>query len=158
MEEYLNKGIKEIITDFPAVAAILLEEYSIGCATCGEGTCLFKDIVQIHNLPEEQKRELILKITKVIYPDSDIEIPEVEQKIKQVKVTEIKYSPPVKRLMDEHVLIKRLIALIPKLTENLDLESESDRQLVLDSLDFIRSYADKFHHAKEEDTVVTHRL
>jgi hemerythrin-like domain-containing protein len=49
-----------------------------------------------------------------------------------------------------------LIALIPKLTENLDLESESDRQLILDSLDFIRSYADRFHHAKEEDILFSY--
>lgn len=151
MEAYLNKGIKEIISDFPVVADILLEEYSIGCAACSEGTCLLKDVVEIHNLPEDQEREMILRITKVIYPDSDVEIPKIKRKSAQVESTEIKYSPPIKRLVDEHLLIKRLIALIPKLTENLDLESESDRQLILDSLDFIRSYADKFHHAKEED-------
>lgn len=154
MEVYLNKGIKEIISDFPVVADILLEEYSIGCAACNEGTCLLKDVVEIHNLPEDQEREMMLRITKVIYPDRDIKIP--KRKAAPVEITEIKYSPPIKRLVDEHLLIKRLIALIPKLTENLDLESESDRQLILDSLDFIRSYADKFHHAKEEDILFSY--
>ncbi|MCP4458764.1 MAG: hypothetical protein GY816_12185, partial [Cytophagales bacterium] len=33
----------------------------------------------------------------------------------------------------------------------LDVESEQGRQLIRDGIDMIRSYADKFHHAKEED-------
>lgn len=53
--------------------------------------------------------------------------------------------------MDEHKLIKRLIALIPCITESMDLTTEDGRQLVLDGIDFIRTYADSFHHAKEED-------
>ena len=57
----------------------------------------------------------------------------------------------MKKLVDEHVLIKRWIALIPEVIENLDVESEEGRQLILDGIDMIRSYADKFHHAKEED-------
>ena len=40
---------------------------------------------------------------------------------------------------------------MPRAVENLDLDSEEGRQLVLDGIDFIRSYADKYHHAKEED-------
>jgi hemerythrin-like domain-containing protein len=57
----------------------------------------------------------------------------------------------MKKLVDEHVLIKRWIALIPEVVKNLDLESEDGRQLIFDGIDMIRSYADKFHHAKEED-------
>jgi hemerythrin-like domain-containing protein len=41
--------------------------------------------------------------------------------------------------------------MIPRLIIDLDVESEMGRQLVIDSIDFIRSYADKYHHAKEED-------
>jgi hemerythrin-like domain-containing protein len=57
----------------------------------------------------------------------------------------------MKKLVDEHVLIKRWIALIPEFVENLDIESEKGRRLVLDGIDMIRSYADKYHHAKEEE-------
>ena len=57
----------------------------------------------------------------------------------------------MKKLVDEHVLIKRWIALIPMVVEHLDIESESGRQLILDGIDMIRSYADRYHHAKEED-------
>ena len=41
--------------------------------------------------------------------------------------------------------------MIPEVVKNLDVESEEGRQLILDGIDMIRSYADKFHHAKEED-------
>ncbi len=90
------------------------------------------------------------RVAEVIYPDKEIKIPTTKRKT-EAKPAEIKYSPPMKKLVDEHVLIKRWVALIPKVVENLDLESEEGRQLVLDGIDFIRSYADKYHHAKEEE-------
>ena len=42
MELYNNKGIKDIIGEFPKVADIL-EEYGIGCGPCTVGICLLKD-------------------------------------------------------------------------------------------------------------------
>ena len=57
----------------------------------------------------------------------------------------------MKKLVDEHVLIKRWIALIPAVVANLDLATEEGRQLISDGIDLIRSYADRYHHAKEED-------
>ena len=147
MEKYLNKGIKEIISQFPEVAEIL-NKYNIGCVPCNVGTCLLKDVVEIHNLPEDEEQELMIRIAKAVYPDRDIKIPKITRKPKS---RELKYSPPIKKLVDEHVLIKRLIALIPGIIENMDLSTKEGRQLVLDSVDFIRSYADKYHHAKEED-------
>jgi hemerythrin-like domain-containing protein len=69
----------------------------------------------------------------------------------EAKPKELKYSPPMKKLVDEHVLIKKWLALIPEILPRLDLESEEGRQLIRDGVDFIRSYADRFHHAKEED-------
>jgi hemerythrin-like domain-containing protein len=149
MEEYLNKGIKEIITRFPEVADIL-NEYNIGCAPCSVGTCLLKDIVEIHNLPVEDEQVLMARIAKVIYPDREIKMPQIKRKPK-AKPEEIKYSPPMKKLVDEHVLIMRWVALIPEVIESMEMESEEGRQLIRDGVDFIRSYADKYHHAKEED-------
>ncbi|MBW8039752.1 MAG: hypothetical protein FVQ85_07110 [Planctomycetes bacterium] len=149
MEEYLNKGIKEIISRFPEVADIL-NEYNIGCAPCSVGSCLLKDIVEIHNLSEEGEQALMARIAKVIYPDQEVKIPPIKRK-QQARPGEIKYSPPMKKLVDEHVLIKRWVALIPRVLENLDVESEAGRQFIRDGVDFIRSYADKYHHAKEEE-------
>jgi hemerythrin-like domain-containing protein len=149
MEEYLNKGIKEIISEFPEVADIL-NEYNIGCAPCTVGSCLLKDIVEIHNLSEEDEQALMARIAKVIYPHQEVKLPEIKRK-REAKTNEIRYSPPMKKLVDEHALIKRWVALIPKVVENLEVESEEGRQLVLHGVNFIRSYADKFHHAKEEE-------
>lgn len=148
VEIYLNKGIKEIITEFPEIEQIL-EEYSIGCGTCGEGLCQLKDILDIHYLEEDLETELMARISQVISPDKKIEFPKRKRKRQSPK--KIKYSPPMKKMVDEHVLIKRWLALIPKVTESLDLETEEGLQLINNGIDFIRNYADKYHHAKEED-------
>jgi len=149
MEQYLNKGIKEIIEQFPQVEKIL-DEFGIGCGPCSVGICELKDIVDIHNLPAEQEQELMHKIAAVIYPGQDVQLPESKKKTPAVK-QEKKFSVPMKRLVDEHVLIKRWIALIPAVVDNLDLATDEGRQRILDGIDLIRSYADRYHHAKEEE-------
>jgi len=149
MEAYLNKGIKEIIDQFPEIEDIL-NEYDIGCGPCSVGTCLFKDIVEIHNLPADKEQEMMTKIAKTIYPDKEIEVRNVKRKV-ETKPKKIKYSPPMRMLVDEHVIIKKMAALIPEIVTHLDVDSEEGRQLILDTVDFIRFYADKYHHAKEED-------
>jgi hemerythrin-like domain-containing protein len=150
MEKYLNKGIKEVILAFPAIGSIL-DEYNIGCTMCGVGTCLLKDIVEVHNLSPEDERSLMLRISRVIYPDRDVDIPVVQGKSGAIRTGELKYSPAMQGLVDEHTVIKRVLAMIPSLIEELDVSRNEDRTLVLDTIDFIRSYADKYHHAKEEE-------
>jgi hemerythrin-like domain-containing protein len=54
-------------------------------------------------------------------------------------------------LVAEHVLIKRMLALIEKIAPLTARGEFSDWQFYLDGADFIRQYADRFHHAKEED-------
>ena len=149
MEEYLNKGIKDLISEFPKVAGIL-NEYNIGCVPCNVGTCLLRDIVQIHNFSLEDEEDLMARIARVIYPDREIKIPKIKRKA-QSKSGEIKYSPPIKKLVDEHALIKKWLALIPAVINDLNIETEDGRKLIYDGVYFIRSYADKFHHAKEEE-------
>ncbi len=151
MEVYLNKGIKEVIDEFPAVEKIL-DEYGIGCGPCSVGTCFLKDIVEIHALPADKEQEMMARVAKIIYPDKVVEFPQIRRKTED-QPKEIKYSPPMKKLVDEHVLIKRWVALIPEVINNLDVDSEEGRQLLLDGVDFIRSYADKYHHAKEEEVL-----
>jgi hemerythrin-like domain-containing protein len=110
----------------------------------------FKDIVSIHNLPADDEQEMMGRIAQVIHPGKKVQIPRTERKA-QAQPKELKYSPPMKKLVEEHVLIKKWLALIPGILPALNLESEEDRQLIREGVDFIRSYADKFHHAKEED-------
>ena len=149
MEIHLTRGIKDIITEFPTVAGIL-DEYGIGCGPCDVGICQLKDVVKLHRLPDGREREMMDRIEKTIYPDREIRIEE-ETAPSAPQPEAIKYSPPIRKLVDEHVLIKRWIALIPRVIAHLDLESETGRQLVLDGVDLIRSFADRVHHGKEED-------
>lgn len=149
METYLNKNIKDIINQFPKVADIL-NEYDIACAPCNVGTCMLKDVVEVHNLSSESEHELLKKIAQVIFPGKEVEIPKIRRKVAHI-AGQIKYSPPIKKLVDEHVFIKKLLASIPQIIEAIDVTHIEDKHLILDSIDFIRSYADKYHHAKEED-------
>jgi len=56
-------------------------------------------------------------------------------------------------MVDEHKLILRMIALVEKNTERLEQGKFRNWQFYLDAVDFIRNYADRFHHAKEEDVL-----
>ncbi len=147
MNKDLEQNIKAIISSFPAVGDIL-NEYKIGCTSCAAGTCRLKDIVEIHNLPAEEEEKLMGRIALAISPDGGLKVPKSGRKPAAAPGT-LKYSPPLRRLVEEHLLIKRLLALLPRLAA--DLGSEEGAGLALSGLDFIRNYADKYHHAKEEE-------
>jgi hemerythrin-like domain-containing protein len=149
MEKYLKTPIKEMIDRFPQVGAIL-EDYGIGCVPCSVGTCLLSDIVEIHNLAPGDEIALLERIGAVVAPGRAVRLPEA-RKSRPAAGRKVSWSPPMKRLVDEHKLIKRFIALVPGLAGTVDAESEDGRRRILDGVDFIRSYADRFHHAKEED-------
>lgn len=58
-----------------------------------------------------------------------------------------------KALVDEHQLILRMLALLER---NAPLTAEgkyTNYRFYEEAVDFIRSYADRFHHAKEEDVL-----
>lgn len=149
MERYLGTPIKELIDRFPGVGEIL-EGRGIGCVPCSVGTCLFRDIVEIHNLSPEDENALMKQVASVVAPGQAVKLPEAG-KSRSSKAGKVALSPPMKRLVDEHNLIKRFIALVPGLAGRLDVESKDGRKLILDCVDFIRNYADRCHHAKEED-------
>lgn len=56
-------------------------------------------------------------------------------------------------MCDEHQLILRMIALVEKNTALMEQGQFRNWQFFLDAVDFIRNYADRFHHAKEEDVL-----
>lgn len=154
MEGYLKRDIKELIDSFPPLAEIL-EEYGIGCVPCSVGTCQLLDVVEIHNLPSDLEREMMTRMAGVIYPDRNVAVPE-RRREKETGPGQFNYSPPMKQLVDEHVFIYRWAELIPEITEKLNIREKHDRQLILEGVDFIRSYADSFHHAKEEDILFSY--
>jgi hemerythrin-like domain-containing protein len=56
-------------------------------------------------------------------------------------------------MVEEHKLILRMVALLEKNTELLEKGRFRDWNFFLAGVDFIRNYADRFHHAKEEDVL-----
>ena len=54
-------------------------------------------------------------------------------------------------LVAEHRLILRMIALLERNAPRTAAGDYSNWQFYLDGVDFIRNFADRFHHAKEED-------
>lgn len=56
-------------------------------------------------------------------------------------------------LVEEHRLILRMIALLEKNAQRTAHGDYKNWQFYLDGVDFIRKYADRFHHAKEEDVL-----
>lgn len=56
-------------------------------------------------------------------------------------------------MVEEHKLILRMIGLVERNTALMEAGRFRDWQFFLDAVDFIRSFADRFHHAKEEDVL-----
>ena len=54
-------------------------------------------------------------------------------------------------LMKEHRLIERMLVLLGEAAAGLEAGAELSPRLVADAVDFIRTYADRTHHGKEED-------
>jgi len=147
METYLERNIKELLAEHPGVGEVL-NSFNIGCVTCAAGTCALGDIVQYHYLPEERMRELMERIARTIAGRESLPR---EEETAPAAPREIAYSVPIADLVCEHALIKRWLALVPRVLDNIDLESDADRKLIRFGIGFIQTYADRFHHAKEED-------
>jgi hemerythrin-like domain-containing protein len=56
-----------------------------------------------------------------------------------------------KALVNEHKLIVRMLAVLERNALRTSRGEYCDYRFYLDAVDFIRNYADRFHHAKEED-------
>ncbi len=146
-EQQLERPVKSVLADFPALGA-LLGEFRIGCVDCGVGTCKFKDILDIHRLDPEAERALWTRLAGIVEPGRTAPLPRRER---APAAPAAAASPPIRQLVAEHRWILRWAAVIPRLVAELDLARAEDRQTVLAGVDFIRHYADRRHHGKEED-------
>ena len=149
MQIYATRGIKNIIAEFPGVGKIL-DEYGIGCGPCTVGICQLKDILEIHKLSSQAEEELMLRIEAEVYPGRNIVVQSHATSKPEISGNTI-FSIPLQILVDEHKLIKRWLALMPDLVKDLKLTSANECQIIESGIDFIRSYADRLHHSKEED-------
>ena len=154
MDDALNRPIKELIDEYPALGPIL-DSFGIGCVPCAVGTCLLKDIVQIHSLSPEDEQTLMRRIADVVHPGREIVLPP-RATVAESATGSAGVSPPIRKLVAEHTHIKRFAALVPRLAAAADVTTEEGRAMVLAGVEFIRSYADRYHHAKEEDILFTY--
>ena len=58
---------------------------------------------------------------------------------------------PIDTLMEEHRLIKRLIALIQKELDIIQKTGKANPLFIDNAVDFFKTYTDRTHHGKEED-------
>ena len=58
---------------------------------------------------------------------------------------------PIGYLMIEHRLIERMIALLNMHLQHVNSDGHADPDFIASAVDFLRSYADRCHHGKEED-------
>jgi len=58
---------------------------------------------------------------------------------------------PAGPLMQEHRVIERMIAILRRELDTMAHEHRVDSSLIDQATDFIRTYADRCHHGKEED-------
>ncbi|MDP3026300.1 MAG: hypothetical protein Q8N63_01225, partial [Nanoarchaeota archaeon] len=58
---------------------------------------------------------------------------------------------PIQILIDEHKNILKVIQALENECDSLESGKKIDKIFFEKSINFIRTYADKFHHAKEED-------
>lgn len=148
MEKILATYIKELINRYPQIKDVL-DDYNIGCVTCSVGTCKLSDIIEIHNLSEHDEYALFSKIAAIVFTDQAVSIPRLQRKT--AGITKKAFSPPVKMLIDEHVVIKKVLAVLPDLVSDVKNNHPEAQQILEKAFHFIRYYADRFHHAKEEN-------
>jgi hemerythrin-like domain-containing protein len=58
---------------------------------------------------------------------------------------------PIQKLMAEHQIILKGIAIFDKKLKEIESGEMVDTVFLKKAIDFIRNYADKYHHAKEEN-------
>lgn len=58
---------------------------------------------------------------------------------------------PIAPLMIEHRLIERMVKLMERHVQTISSSSRADTHFIGSAVDFIRAYADRCHHGKEED-------
>ena len=63
----------------------------------------------------------------------------------------MEHDEPIAMLTEEHKLILKVVAKCTTLYEKLSAGQKADAQLLLKIVEFMQEFADKCHHAKEED-------
>jgi hemerythrin-like domain-containing protein len=57
---------------------------------------------------------------------------------------------PVEVLISEHRLIEQMISLLEKEIKRIEASEKVEPKFIFVLVDFLRNYADRYHHGKEE--------
>ena len=150
MTEILDRNISDVIADHPALGE-LLGRVGIACVGCAAGTCRTRDIIEVHGLSAERELEVLGLIASVVYPGRKVEIPSLPRA--PPAEARVSLSPPLRMLVEEHTLIKRWLALVAPVAAALRSGETGAVEAARAGIEFLRGYADRFHHAKEEDAL-----
>ncbi|MCL2335589.1 MAG: hemerythrin domain-containing protein [Endomicrobia bacterium] len=143
---YYDSAIKEVIRKFPKVGE-LLAAYGVDCVTCSVGTCLLKDVLDIHNFPQDKKKTIMSQIDRIIGGE-DVDISAVKTAAKESRTAA--FCAPLQQLVDEHKNILRLLDLAQYIGDKKQIDGVS-AEIARKVIFYVKNYADKYHHAKEEN-------
>ena len=62
---------------------------------------------------------------------------------------------PTELLRGEHRIIERVLAVLQRAADRLEKGEQVDPAIFEQAIDFIRNFADRYHHAKEEEGLFT---
>lgn len=152
----MDLEIASVIREYPELGT-LLEKYGIGCITCTIGTCLLRDVLNIHQIPQDEGIKLLAEMKELLRVSVPLEWAPREQKktghreLKDEVSKDTTDLSPIQQLVLEHKHIKTALAVIPEMLKKFSEKGEVDILLFSEVISFIRNYADRYHHAKEED-------
>ncbi len=139
-----QQAIQDVLKDHPSIGAVL-ERHGIGCVSCAVGVCLLDDVVSIHALGDEPEAAIEAEIRAYLAGAEPSAGSSTRPSVGPLDITAV--------MVDEHRLILRMVALVEAKAAAVERGMFDDWSFFIDAVDFIRHYADRFHHAKEEDVL-----
>jgi hemerythrin-like domain-containing protein len=70
--------------------------------------------------------------------------------LRVLRVGDVKSMRPTDDLMDEHRVIERMLGILTEASNRLEKGEDIDPELYVGAVDFLKNFADKCHHTKEE--------
>jgi len=67
-----------------------------------------------------------------------------------LQIGDVDITLPTDDLMSEHRVIERMLGILTKASNRLEKGQDIDPELYVGAVDFLRNFADKCHHTKEE--------
>ena len=154
MTDYIELGVKDIMERYPEVG-VVLRDFGIGCVDCSARSCTLRDVVTLHSLPPDKLSDMAERLASALDDDERVSAEDLKQRLARAPQAGASgsesESPVITRLKQEHRVISRWTEQIPAVIQMCAAGKEGLNDLLLRAADFMSNYADRYHHAKEED-------